>query len=180
MPTESEQVLREILGSNFDGLNEATRTIILGTPPETIRKAHAKLLELGLTPAKIASRAELLGMNPDTIQRNYEFLRRFFSKETILKNPQLLGNAHDTILGSVEFMHEFGINHETYPYVYTTVFRKQTKVLSLARARYGYSGDMTKEEKRELVLKAQDYIRKQPNVLIMNEKTIEKRFAKAA
>ncbi|MFH0884496.1 MAG: hypothetical protein V1861_02190 [Candidatus Micrarchaeota archaeon] len=180
MPSESEQVLREILGPGYDELNETTRAIILGTPAETIRKSHAKLLELGLTREKIATNAPLLGRDPETIQRNYEFLRRFFSKEAICKNAQLLGNTQETIEGSVQFLFGLGVDYAAFPFVDTTAFCKQKKLAVVAREKYGASDNMTSEERTELAAKSRDFVRKKPKMLRMGEKTIVKKFAKAA
>ncbi|MEM4360133.1 MAG: hypothetical protein QXT45_06355 [Candidatus Bilamarchaeaceae archaeon] len=68
-------VIREIIDGRLDELNPITKSILEDTPDETVKKAYAKLKELGLTDEKIASQAQLLAMNPETIQRNHEFLR---------------------------------------------------------------------------------------------------------
>ena len=243
MEETAEAVLREILGKRFDELGEATRAIILKTPAVTIRKAHVKLLELGLTPEKIASqaqllgrdpdtiqrnadclkglgltpenivsRAELLSMNPDTIQRNadclkelgltpekiasradllgrnpdaiqknYEFLRRFFTKKTICNQAQLLGSSSETVESSVQYLHSLGVDHEKYASpAATSVGCKRKKLLVILKERYGFSADLSQSEKKELLEKARAFVRSNPVVLSLSEKTIRKKFALAA
>ena len=65
---------------------------------ESIRAVHAVLTELGLSEEKIATYAQLLGRDPETIQRNYGNLRRIgLSEEKIATYAQLLGRDPETI-----------------------------------------------------------------------------------
>ena len=56
------------------------------------------MVEIGLKDSKIASRAELLGRDPETIQRNYENLVEIGLKDSkIATHAQLLGRDPETI-----------------------------------------------------------------------------------
>ena len=100
--------VREILNGRMDELNPTTKTILESVPDETVRKAYAKLLELGLTDEKIATRAYLLSMNPETLQRNADSLKQFgLSNEKIASQAHLLGRDPETIQRNYEFLRRF-------------------------------------------------------------------------
>ena len=108
MVNELGTAIREIINGRLDEINETTRAILLGVPEETVRKAHAKLIGLGVTPEKIASRAELLGLNPATIQKNADCLKALgLTPEKIASQAQLLGRDPETIQKNYEFMRRF-------------------------------------------------------------------------
>jgi hypothetical protein len=113
MTETAESVLREILGTRFDELNETTRQIILRFKPEKARASYAKLLELGLTPERIARRAELLGVNPETIQWNADLLQKLgLTPEKIATNAQLLSFNSETIQRNADSLKKLGLSPE--------------------------------------------------------------------
>ncbi|MBD3210857.1 hypothetical protein GF318_05740 [Candidatus Micrarchaeota archaeon] len=185
----------ELLGNNPDTIQKnakalqdlgltkqkiASRAELLGRNPDTIRRNAQAFKDLGLTKQKIASKAALLGMNPDTIQRKYEFLRRFFSNETICTFAQLFNNKDETVQSSIQLLHDLGIDYGKYPYAYTTQKCKRKKIATLVRARLGSDRELTLAEMRELSEKAKGMIRKRPKILAMSEKKIKREFSKAA
>ncbi len=209
--SESESALRDVIGNRLDEVGATLRKVLLQNPAATIRRAHGKLVELGLAPDKIAThaqllcrdpdtlqrnadllrrlglapaaiagKAQLLGMNPRTVRGNYDFLRRFFTRDTICKNAGLLGNSRETVFSSVQFLSGLKIDHEKYPCVHTTAACKRRKVAELARARFGCSNFLSKDERMEMLRKARSFVKTYPTVLRLREKEIRARFAKAA
>jgi len=82
---------------------------------------------------------------------------------------------------SVQFLHELGIAHEKQAAICTTTARnKRMKIVTLARFRYGLSNDLSKQERAELLQKARDFARSKPGMLLMSEKAIKEKFARAA
>jgi hypothetical protein len=159
----------------------ATHAQLLSLCPDTIREHARALKSLGFSSEKIAARPSLLGRCPDTLLRNYRALRSLFPRRTLLIMTQLLNNNLTTVQSSVWFLHELGLNHESFASMCsTTVQCKRRKIVALLQVRYGYSVDLPVEQKRELVGKARRFIRNQPRILTMSEKKIRERFAKAA
>ena len=67
-------------------------------PKEQIKENYDFLIKVGLTDGKIASQAQLLGMNPETIKSNYESLKELGLKDSKIANQaQLLGMNPETI-----------------------------------------------------------------------------------
>ena len=84
---------------------------------DSVRKVYRFLSGNGLKDYKIATRAELLGMNPETIERNYQnhigLLRQNYQDRTsgrdILTNQaQLLGISPETTNANVQFLVRLG------------------------------------------------------------------------
>ena len=155
----------------------ATCACLLGMNPETLQRKTEHLKSLGLTKEKIANQAQLLGQNPKTIQRKYEVLRRYFSREEIAKNAQLLGNSQETLEASVQFIHQLGLNYKEMPFACgTKVSTKRKKIAVLLKERYGYDASLSKEERKELVEKAREFVRSRPQILRMSKKRIKKNY----
>ncbi|MDD2655532.1 MAG: hypothetical protein PHQ80_02585 [Candidatus ainarchaeum sp.] len=154
----------------------ATHTALLSRDPDTLQRNFNFLRALGFTPENIESQAALLSRDPDTLQRNFEYLRRFFSKASILKNPSIIGNSQETVEGSVQFLHSLGIDYETYSFVNTTPSCKRHKIAFLLREKFGYSQDLAQEEKKELIAKAREFVRRNPFALRFSEKRIKEKF----
>jgi len=116
-------------------------------------------------------------MNPETIQRNYEFLRRFFSKDEIMENAQLLGRSQKTVEASVQFLHQLGVDYKEMPFACgTKVGTKRKKIAVLLREKYGYNTNLSDAEKRELIEKAKEFVRSRPQILKMSERAIRKKY----
>ncbi len=80
---------------------------------ESIRAVHAVLTELGLSEEKIATYAQLLGRDPETIQRNYGNLRRIgLSEEKIATNAHLLSRDPETIQRNYGNLRRIGLSEE--------------------------------------------------------------------
>ena len=68
------------------------------TTADSVREVYKFLRSKGLSDEKIASRAELLGRDPETIDRNYKALQRLgLSDEKIASQAHLLGMNPETI-----------------------------------------------------------------------------------
>ncbi|HIG52090.1 TPA: hypothetical protein EYQ19_01565 [Candidatus Pacearchaeota archaeon] len=68
------------------------------------------LKEIGLPDGKIASQAQLLGLNPDTIRGNYDKLKEIGLKDSkIATNAALLSRGPDTIRRHYENLKEIGL-----------------------------------------------------------------------
>ena len=65
---------------------------LLALNPETIQDHYDKLISLGISPKKLATRARLLTRNPETIQDNYNYLTNIIKLEVsmIQNRPVLL------------------------------------------------------------------------------------------
>jgi hypothetical protein len=77
-------------------------------PEEAVTKAFEKLKELHLKEEKIASQAQLLGHDPETLQRNFEFLRDnlHIKKGKIAGRAQLLGRDPETLQRNFDFLRD--------------------------------------------------------------------------
>ena len=108
-----EDLLRGIINGRLDNRNPTTREILKHSKDETIRKAYAKLKELGLTDEKIASQAHLLGMNPETIQRNADALKKLgLTDEKIATLAHLLSRDPETIQRNADALRKLGLTDE--------------------------------------------------------------------
>ena len=98
-----EENLEGILNGLFPNvtINTFSRDWILNSPRATedsVREVYRFLRGKGLSDDKIASRAELLGRDPETIDRNYKALQRLgLSDDKIASQAHLLGMNPETI-----------------------------------------------------------------------------------
>ncbi|NYZ77690.1 hypothetical protein H0O02_05260 [Candidatus Micrarchaeota archaeon] len=105
--------IREIINTRLDELNPTTRSILEHSQDETVRKAYAKLLELGLTGEKIASQAQLLGRDPEMLQRNADALKKLgLTDEKIATNAALLGRDPETLQRNADALKKLGLTGE--------------------------------------------------------------------
>ena len=80
------------------------------TTKEKIRLAYGTLKKIGLTDDKIASQAQLLGMNPETIERNYQKLSALGLKDDkIASQAHLLGRDPETIERNYKRLSNLGL-----------------------------------------------------------------------
>ncbi len=80
---------------------------------QDLRTNFIFLSALGLSDDKIASRAELLGLHPDTVQRNYESLKRLgLSDDKIASRAELLGRDPDTVQRNYESLKRLGLSDD--------------------------------------------------------------------
>jgi DNA-binding transcriptional regulator YhcF (GntR family) len=110
--SEIQRLAAELLGRE---ISDFAVDFIYGmkATEELIRVAHAKLTGFGLTDEKIATSAALLGLNPETIQRNYENLRGIgLSDEKIATLAQLLNRDPETIQRNYENLRRIGLSNE--------------------------------------------------------------------
>lgn len=88
---------------------------LLASNPQTIEKHWNHLRTKGLTDEKIATNPHLLQMSPKTTNRNYQNLRRFFERDTIATFAPLLGIPPETVSSNVQFLNSLGIDPRRYP-----------------------------------------------------------------
>src|SRR3990167_1086146 len=83
------------------------------TTADSVREVYKFLRSLGLTDEKIASRAELLGRDPETIERNYKSLRSLgLTDEKIASRAELLGRDPETIERNYKSLRSLGLTDE--------------------------------------------------------------------
>ncbi|MEM4360134.1 MAG: hypothetical protein QXT45_06360 [Candidatus Bilamarchaeaceae archaeon] len=96
-----------------------------------------------------------------------------------MENAQLLGCSQNTIEASVQFLYQLGIDYKEIPFACgTKVSTKRRKIAVLLREKYGYNTELSREEKRELIEKAREFICLKPFILKMSERAIKKKYSK--
>ena len=109
-----ESVLNELVPDH--GIDQFSIDWVLNSPRatgESVRAVYEFLREKGLSNKKIASRAELLGMNPDAIERNYQALKELgLSNKKIASRAPLLGRDPDAIKRN--YQHHVGLLRQDY------------------------------------------------------------------
>ena len=139
---------------------------------------------MGLSDEKIASRADLLGRAPETIERNYHNLIRLLrqdynnrssGRDLILNQAQLLGNSPETIESSIQYLSSLGINYNNPFLLGTTVKNKRGKVAYLLRNLFDYS-NLAQEQKTQAISQVYDLVRERPQLMIDSIRTLEKRL----
>ncbi|MEM3431092.1 MAG: hypothetical protein QW783_00925, partial [Candidatus Micrarchaeia archaeon] len=100
--------LRRLLGPYFEKLTPNNLELLQGAPIETVNAAYAKLTSFGIKPEKIASQAQLLAMNPETLQRNFNFLNQTLGikPEKIASQAQLLAMNPETLQKNFNFLNQ--------------------------------------------------------------------------
>ena len=150
------------------------------TNEDNIRTLYGFLKKIGLDDDKIASQAHLLGMNPETIERNYQLfiglLRQDYQdresgREIIQCQAQLLGNSHLTINANVQYLHSLGIDYNNGFLLGTTPQLKRKKMAFLLREVFDYKNT---EDKKETINKLYEFIRNNPGYLVKSIKSLEK------
>lgn len=86
---------------------------LLRTAPEMLEGSYSALKEIGVSDAKIASRAESLEVNPEIIKRNYALLREYgVSKIEIPKNITLLERNPKSLEENYAGLKKIGFNRK--------------------------------------------------------------------
>ena len=152
------------------------------TNEEKMRCAYESLKRIGLTDEKIASQAHLLGMNPETIERNYQhhigLLRQDYEdrnsgRELLMSQPQLLGIPSETINANVYYLHSLGIDYHNAFLLGTTSQLKRKKMAWLLREVFDYR-DIPESKKRETIQKMYGCIRENPQYLVKSISALER------
>ncbi len=174
--------LEEIL--NGHEISDFARDFInsCNTSESQIRKTYHLLKRIGLSDEKIASQAQLLGMNPDTIERNYQnhikLLRNNYrdknsGKELLLDQAGLLGIPTTTIEKNVQFLYSLCIgNDQSVQYTMLLGSKPQTKrekMVWMLRELFDYDG------KRKTIYQLREFVADNPSLLIKGIKTLEKK-----
>ena len=158
---------------------------ILNSPRATedsVREVYRFLKGKGLEDSKIFSRADLLGMNPETIERNYRhhvsLLRenyedRFSGRDILTNQAQLLGISPETINANVQFLHSRGINYNNAFLLGTTHQLKRQKMAWMLRELFDYRS-LPQEKRRGAINGLYDFIRDEPRVLTKSINSMEK------
>lgn len=112
--------------------------LLLASNPETLRRNWSYLRRKGLSDAKIATNAHLLQLRPDNIARNYYNLRRFFAKDKIATFATLLGIPPETVISNVQFMVFLRIDYEKYTFTcMSSTSIKRKKIAWLMKNLFG-------------------------------------------
>ncbi|RJQ22777.1 hypothetical protein C4580_00005, partial [Candidatus Woesearchaeota archaeon] len=90
---------------------------------------YKTLQSLGLSNDKIASHAQLLGRDPETIERNYRNLEQYFSGADVARYANLLGANPKTINESAEFLGRIGVDYRKKPLLFSTTVKKKKEKL---------------------------------------------------
>ena len=161
-------------------VNDFSINWILNSPrasENSVREVYTFLRNRGLSDDKIASQAQLLGMNPETIERNYQnhigllrenYQDRASGRGLILNQPQLLGISPETINANVQFLSYLGIDYNNYTNALLLGTEPQTKRRKMAwmlRELFNY-GNLPQEQKREAINGLYRFVRDNPRVLI--------------
>ncbi len=168
------KVLEEIL-EGFE-ISDFTRDWILNsnTNEDSIRIVYRFLKEHGIKDKKIASNAQLLGMNPETINKNYQhhisLLRQDYKdrnsgRDLLTNQAQLLGIPNKTIESNVQYLHSLGIDYYNGFLLGTKTQNKKNKLAWMLRELFNYR-DISKENKKEVINLLYEFIRNNPNLLI--------------
>ena len=139
----------------------------------SVKACYQLLRCYGLKDDKIATNAQLLVMNPETIERNYRNLigllrtpfdprglekeqlqdKRLSGKTTIQTYVQLLGSAQETIESNVQYLWSHGMGYQDGILLGTTQQKKREKVAFLLREVFDYRS-LNPEEKKEAISEA--------------------------
>ena len=111
-----DSLLEELLPTEFTRVNTFSIDWILNSPEATedsVRKVYGLLCGYGLTDTKIASQAALLGMNPETIERNYQNLKKYgLTDKKIASRADLLERDPETIERNYQNLKKYGLTDE--------------------------------------------------------------------
>lgn len=153
---------------------------------DTLRQTYALLRKYGLSNNIIASQAHLLGMNPETIEINYQhhvgLLRQNYQDRTsgrdlLTNQAQLLGISPETINTNVQYLHSLGINYNNAFLLGTTAQLKRQKMAWMLRELFDYAArDST--GKREAIKELHQIIAQTPALLAKSISALEKEKGK--
>ena len=171
--TEKLKVLEEIL-EDLE-ISDFSKTWIENSnnDEDSVREIYNLLRKYGLKDDKIASRAELLGRDPETIERNYQhhvgllrhdYTDRASGRDLLTNQAQLLGISPETTNANVQFLYELGINYRDAFLLGSTPQLKRKKMAWMLRELFDYR-NLQQEQKRNAINKLYDFIRDYPRVL---------------
>ncbi|MDO8460109.1 MAG: hypothetical protein Q7S74_03300 [Nanoarchaeota archaeon] len=107
---EKNKVLEELL--NGKEISSFSKNWIenSNTNEEKIRQAYLILNRIGVSDKEIVSQAQLLGKDPETIERNHKRLRELgISNEKIATNANLLGMSLETMERNYQYLRNVGL-----------------------------------------------------------------------
>ena len=149
---------------------------------ETIRRTYESLKKIGLSDDKIATQAHLLGMNPDTIERNYQhhvnLLRQNYEdrnsgRELLTNQAHLLGIPPRTINANVQYLHSLGIDYNNAFLLGTTSQLKRKKMAWLLREVFDYR-EVPENRKQETIGKMYEFVRENPQYLVKSISALDR------
>jgi len=165
---------RPLSDFNRDWINNSSNS------KEEMWQIYCILRYKGFSHDKIASRAELLGMNPETIDRNYQnhvgLLRQNFEdrnsgRELIFNQAQLLGIPPKTIESNVQYLDSLGIDYNNGLLLGTTTKLKRKKMAWLLREIFDYRKS---EDKNQTIYKMREFVKSNPSYLVKSIPALEK------
>lgn len=160
----------------------ASQAHLLSMNPNTIERNHQRLLDLGLKDSKIASKAGLLNMNPDTIEKNYEshirllkqnYQDRYFGKQILLQQAQLLGVSPETFEANVQWFAERNLDYGNGMLLGTKPQTKRKKLAWMLRELFDYR-EVPEYQRKETIRSMYNFVRSNPNLLLKSIKALEK------
>ncbi|MEM3408505.1 MAG: hypothetical protein QXW80_00405 [Candidatus Micrarchaeia archaeon] len=170
--------LCRLLGSYFEKLTQNNLELLQGAPIETVNAAYAKLISFGIEPEKIASNAQLLGMDPETLHRHWQNLRRYFAADTIRENPALLGRSSNTVAANVQFLAAYRIPTDMPLLYYASPQLKREKMVWIAKNVFN-THMLNEYERREAISKIRQLVSKHPiETICPSVKQLEKNISK--
>ncbi|MDA1196983.1 MAG: hypothetical protein O2779_03405, partial [Nanoarchaeota archaeon] len=147
-----------------------------------IERNYQRLSALGLKDDKIASQAQLLGRDPETIERNYQhhvgllrqdYRDRTSGRELLTNQAQLLGITPETITTNVQFLYSLGIDYNDAFLLGTTPQLKRKKMAWMLRELFNY-GTLPEEQRRDAIDGLYNFIRADPRILIKSINSLER------
>ena len=175
------QILEEILGGHQ--ISDFSRKWIENnaTDDDAIRATYNALKRIGLKDEKIASQAQLLGRDPETIERNYQnhigLLRsnyedRNSGKEILLQQAQLLGVSPDTLESNVQWFADRKFAYGNGMLLGTKTQTKRKKLAWILREVFDYRTH-PQDQRREVINNMYKFVADNPHLMIKSTKALE-------
>ena len=174
-----EEILRECQISDF------SREWIEdnATDDDTIRESYKRLSALGLSDDKIASQANLLGRDPDTIKRNYQdhirllrsnYQDRNSGKSILLQQAALLGVSPNTLEANVQWFADRNLDHCNGMLLGTKTQTKRKKLAWVLREVFDYRTH-PQDQKREVINNMYRFVADNSRLIIPSIKELERK-----
>jgi len=180
--TEKLKVLEEIL-EDLE-ISDFSKTWIENSnnDEDSVREIYNLLRKYGLKDDKIASQAQLLGRDPETIERNYQhhvgllrhdYTDRASGRDLLTNQAQLLGISPETTNANVQFLYELGINYRDAFLLGSTPQLKRKKMAWMLRELFDYR-NLQQEQKRYVIHRLYDFVKDNPNLLVKSINSLER------